>query len=197
MSQADATRREVEDAARHVQRLEGASAPSFQTPRSVVFTPPIPIATSRRVEEQRRLNADGVGPATSHQEVHLDQWIDDYVTGRAPTDARQEQFGGPVIRVELPRFSGRALDWLGWIDLFHFLVHQTSHSAGENLAVLKSRLLGTAVEHLVHGLGGRDGAYQLALCRLKDFFGKRDVMRAAHMQALERIEFLVEPGAFQ
>ena len=58
---------------------------------------------------------------------------------------------------------------------------------GEKLATLKERLKGSAADDQIYGLGGGEDVYQQALRRLNLRFGRRDVMRATHMQALDKI----------
>jgi hypothetical protein len=50
-------------------------------------------------------------------------------------------------------YSGKALDWFEWIDLYRALVHDSGKSAGEKLAILKRHLKGDCLD-LVQGLGG-------------------------------------------
>ncbi|KAI9557306.1 hypothetical protein GHT06_017134 [Daphnia sinensis] len=103
--------------------------------------------------------------------VHApDEWINDY-----------------CIRVDLEVYSGRALDWFEWIDLFHSLVHQTGKTPGEKLAILKRNVKGETAD-LVYGLGGGELSYKESLHRLKGTCGSRAVIRAAHLQALDRVE---------
>jgi hypothetical protein len=64
------------------------------------------------------------------------------------------------------------------------------------LALLKHYLKGECLD-VVYGLGGGESAYKQALVRLKETFGRRDVMRAAHIQAIERLEFKNEPRVFK
>ena len=50
---------------------------------------------------------------------------------------------------------------------------------------------------MVYGLGGGESAYKQALVRLKENYGRRDVMRAAHIAAIERLDLKNEPRAFK
>uniref|UniRef100_A0A5S6Q9W9 Uncharacterized protein n=1 Tax=Trichuris muris TaxID=70415 RepID=A0A5S6Q9W9_TRIMR len=59
-------------------------------------------------------------------------------------------------------------------------------SPGEKLAVLRSSLKGDCRD-LVYGLGGGEDAYKEALRSLKASCGRRDVIRAAHLQDLDRL----------
>lgn len=116
-----------------------------------------------------------------------DDWIETYLSGRKrPTTFSQK--GQPSsLRTELESYSGKAVEWFCWIDLFHALVHQTTKLPGEKQAILKRSLKGECVD-LVYGLGGGEEAYKEALRRLRLDYGRRDVMRAAHLHALERME---------
>ncbi|KAK4007579.1 hypothetical protein OUZ56_012737 [Daphnia magna] len=74
---------------------------------------------------------------------------------------------------------------VSWIDLFRALVHDTANTPGEKLALIKRYLRGNCLD-VIYGLGGRERAYMEALTRLKQTCGRRDVMRAAHLPALDR-----------
>lgn len=127
-----------------------------------------------------------------------DAWIDSYRAGRDQTPkTRAEPENRSSVKIELEVFSGKSLDWFWWVDLFHALVHQSSRSPAEKLAILKRQLQDDAAD-VVYGLVGGEEAYKEALFRLKENFGRRDVMRAAHQQALERLEMPKgDPKAFR
>ncbi|XP_046452741.1 uncharacterized protein LOC124200515 [Daphnia pulex] len=93
-----------------------------------------------------------------------DDWIDDYKAGRRS-----------------------ALEWIAWIHLFKSLLHDSNCSSGEKLAILRRNLQGDC-QDFVYGLGGGEPAYKEVLHHLKQDCGRRDVMRAAHMQAVEKLE---------
>lgn len=57
----------------------------------------------------------------------------------------------------------------------------------EKLAILRRHLQGECAD-VVHGLGGGKVAYIEALTRLKETYGRRNVMRAAILQAMEKLE---------
>lgn len=139
------------------------------------WTRPIPRPQSPLAEETLR---DLEAP---------DAWIDRYCTGQEPSVTYATDGRGSSVRTELDVYSGRSLDWFEWIGLFHALVHCTNKSPGEKLALLKKSLRGDTAD-MVYGLGGGTAAYRDALRRLKENCGSRAVMRAAHLQALDRIE---------
>lgn len=153
--------------------------------------PPRTRMATQWVEGQRKLNALPL-PKTmqeSYVQQAPDGWIDQFLSGREIPSMPVLTAQPSAVRVELPAFSGRALDWFGWIDLFYALVHQTSKYPAEKLAILKERVRNSPAEDLVYGLGGGEAAYKEALRRMKQRFGRRDVIRAAHLQALEKMEF--------
>uniref|UniRef100_A0A5S6R0D0 Uncharacterized protein n=1 Tax=Trichuris muris TaxID=70415 RepID=A0A5S6R0D0_TRIMR len=84
-------------------------------------------------------------------------------------------------------YDGTASNWFGWIDLFKALIHDTAMSPGEKLAVLHSSLTGDCRD-LVYPLGGGEEAYKEALRCPKASCGRRDVIRAAHLQALDKLD---------
>lgn len=177
-------------------RVPSVRAPSLtgNGPRDT-FDNPMTLRWLTQQREWSRQPCEAV-PDLILSEEGPDAWIDRYITGRENPVVHSSSHHSSV-KIELPSFSCRALDWFGWVDLFHALVHITPKSAGERLAILKEKLRGTPAEDLVYGLGGGEMAYKEALNRLKHKYGRRDVMRAAHMQALERMEFPKgDPAAF-
>ncbi|EFX65163.1 LOW QUALITY PROTEIN: hypothetical protein DAPPUDRAFT_265126 [Daphnia pulex] len=80
--------------------------------------------------------------------------------------------------------------------LYRALVHDSGKSAGEKLAILKRHLKGDCLD-LVQGLGGGEPAYIEALVRLKQSCGRRDVMRAATLQAIDKVELKNDPAIFK
>ena len=115
-----------------------------------------------------------------------DDWIDAYVQGKESRDSWNQYSSHGSIKADLEPYSGMSVDWLNWIDIFNSLVHQISMSPGEKLAILKTKLRGDCLD-LVTGLGGGERAYKEALNRLKENYGNRGVIRAAHLQALEKL----------
>ena len=124
-----------------------------------------------------------------------DDWIDLYSAGLL-LPVHSEFSSRSAVSAKLDVFHGKALEWFAWIDLFHALVHDTPKTAGEKLALLKHYLKGECLD-VVYGLGGGESAYKQALVRLKEAYGRRDVMRAAHIAAIERLEFKNEPRVFK
>lgn len=70
----------------------------------------------------------------------LDAWIDLYRDGRLPPLQRSSTGARATIKVDLGDFSGQALHWFNWIDLFKVLVHDSDRAAAEKLAILKCHL---------------------------------------------------------
>lgn len=70
------------------------------------------------------------------------------------------------------------------MDLFRALDHNTGKAPGEKLAILNKG----ECANIVYSLGGGEEAYGEALVRLNETYGRRDVMRAAHLQALDKLE---------
>ncbi|XP_057377375.1 uncharacterized protein LOC130698707 [Daphnia carinata] len=139
----------------------------------------------------------GIEGEAQLQDEAPDDWIDMYSVGRLRPATRTEAGSHSSVRAELPDFSGRSLEWFAWVDLFRALVHDTSKAAGEKFAILKRHLRGDCLD-VVYGLGGGEAAYIQALVRLKANFGRRDVMRAAHLQALDKLEIQKnDPASFK
>ncbi|XP_057380651.2 uncharacterized protein LOC130703047 [Daphnia carinata] len=157
-----------------------------------------PIPTSRphaagkeNVIPKRIVNV----PWVSDRSNAPDDWIDQYSNGRLPPESSQHHFRSSVS-AELEVYHGRALHWFAWIDVFKALVHDTPRSPGEKIALLKRYLRGDCLD-VIYGLGGGEEAYIEALVRLKQTCGRRDVMRAAHIQAIDRLELKLDPRTFK
>jgi hypothetical protein len=118
-----------------------------------------------------------------------------YSAGRLPPSFAAHSTRSSVS-AELDPFDGKALEWFTWINLFRALVHDTPKSPGEKLALLKKLLRGDCLDQ-VYGLGGGESAYIEALVRFKQTYGRRDVMRAAHHQAIKRLEPKQDPTSFK
>lgn len=128
-----------------------------------------------------------VHPRSSRTTTAPDDWIEEYCQGKEKQLVPSGDNRYSSVRVDLDVYSGRTLDWFEWISLFHALVHRTGKSPGEKLAILKRSVRGETAD-MVYGLGGGEEAYKDALLRLKTTCGSRAVMRAAHLQALDRID---------
>lgn len=134
-------------------------------------------------------------PALRTEPVAPDDWIDQYSLGELQPVIQPSGYRSSVS-ADLEVFGGNALDWFSWIDVFKALVHDTPKSPGEKLALLKRYSRGDCLD-VIYGLGGGESAYVEALVRLKQTFGRRDVMRAAHIQAMEKIELKQDPSTFK
>ena len=115
-----------------------------------------------------------------------DAWIDVYLAGKEQPHG-QEKGGKSSVTVQLEVYSGRALDWFAWISMWFALVHITRKTASEKLAILKNYLKGDLAD-IVYGHGGGESGYKEALQRLRSTCGNRTVIRAAHLQALDRMD---------
>jgi hypothetical protein len=147
------------------------------------------LARQRRINNISNLNNNN-----NNQETP-DDWIDQYSAGLLPPISNKLS-ARSAVSAELASFQGKALEWFEWIDLFRALVHDTPKSPGEKLALLKRYLKDECLD-VVYGLGGGETAYIQALVRLKETYGRGDVMRAAHLQALDRLELKGEAGLFK
>ncbi|XP_057366947.1 uncharacterized protein LOC130687793 [Daphnia carinata] len=185
----DGTDLEMEQAERDLQRLilevdDGASSRSA----SRGFKDIVGWCDNQR----RWISPEADGRADSLP----DEWIDLYSSGRLLPIHDQNLGSRSSVRADLELYYGKALDWFCWIDLFRALVHDSNKSAGEKLALLKRHLRGDCAD-IVHGLGGGEAAYIEALTRLKQTCGRRDVMRAAHLQAIDKLELKHDPSNFK
>lgn len=166
----EATKKEKEEAKQAFHALRMEEDGFDEDPSSDLSS--VPLITSPR--ESTRVHAP-------------DDWIDEYCSGKEKPLVITGDHRHSSVRVDLEIYSGRAVDWFEWIEFFHALVHRTSKSPGEKLAILRRNVRGETAD-IVYGLGGGQGAYKDALRRLKTTCGSRSVMRAAHLQALDRVE---------
>ncbi|KZS07326.1 Uncharacterized protein APZ42_028974 [Daphnia magna] len=126
-----------------------------------------------------------------------DGWIDLYREGGLQLPQWINHGSRSTNKAELVDFHGQALEWFTWIDMFRDLVHDTTRAVAVKLAILKRYLRGECAG-IVHGLGGGETAYLEALTRLKETYGKRDVMRAALILALDKLEMgKQDPNSFR
>ena len=107
-----------------------------------------------------------------------DDWIDLY-SGWLLLSVHKKFSFRSTVSPRLDVFHGKALEWFDWIYLFRALVHNTPKSTGEKLLLLKRHLKGECLD-IVYNLGGGESAYKQVLVRLKENYGRRDVMRASH-----------------
>jgi len=116
-----------------------------------------------------------------------DDWIDEYVNGHGQQQVWKRS-GISSVSVSLPIYQGEILLYFAFLDMFHSLVHCSDISPAEKLALFKSHLRGQSLDAVKHLSGGED-AYKEALRRFKRTCGRKDVMRLAHMMAVDRLEF--------
>ena len=117
-----------------------------------------------------------------------DEWIDLYVSGQlAPYCRGDDEDPDDSLQTDLTPFSGRALEWFGWIELFRALVHDTGMAPAEKLAVLKLSLP-REFRDSIYSFGSGEEAYKATLSHLKQNYGRRDVIRAANRLALDQLE---------
>ena len=114
-----------------------------------------------------------------------DDWIQRYLDGvEEPLESHLT--GCQSLKSPLPEpFTGIALHWFNWAETFYSSVHHTRKPISEKLTLLKKSLAGSC-SHYVMGAG--ESAYREGLKRLRDEFGKRDVMRAALCEALKNVQ---------
>ena len=187
-----ARRQSVVDAQEEVNRTQAqAKAAADNLRRLQIEEDDIQILSdpvARWCQDQQRFNASQRFGRPVREEKTPDDWIDLYRDGVLRPNTWVEPGPRSSVTASLEPFSGKALDWFSWIDLFRALVHDTSKAPGEKLAILKRNLKGECLD-VVYGLGGGEPAYIEALSRLKQSFCRRDVMRSAHVLALNKLDF--------
>ncbi len=123
------------------------------------------------INEWRRKSLIKPRSREPEDEGEPDGWIDRYCSGlEDPTWFYSHK--APSLKSELPVFSGKALDWFWWIDLYRSMVHDQRILAGEKLAILKSRLSVVQLD-IVQGLEGEEPAYKAALSQASSWTPRR------------------------
>ena len=159
-----------------------------QQPQVPAQQPQIPVLPIGLADHwryyQRTLNSL---PPVLKEDPSPDNWIDMYCAGLERPFVRVENDKNSSIKATLRVYHGEALRWFEWIAMFHSLVHQTGKCPAEKLAILTSHL-SDECRVIIYGCGGDEESYKIALQRLKQTYGRRDVMRAIHFQALDNLE---------
>jgi len=191
----------LRDAEKRVRDLEMAEQldESQSTSSESLVVPPVRSPTAQQyLLTQRQLNTGTTSkpkkvhhqpPFSSAVDTLPDDWIDAYIKGKGAKVSRSSSASQPNFRVDLPVFPATYLDWFWWIDLFYSLVHNTAADPSEKLAILKEKLKDTDAKNLIYGLGGGEDYYKEGLRRLKDCYGNRKIIRSAHVQVLEAMDF--------
>ena len=111
---------------------------------------------------------------SSHPPVSLS--MASQVTHAANTTVR-------LPRLDLPTFSGNALEWQPFWDCFDAAVHSNTTISGiQKLNYLRSLLRGEAAQ-VVAGFSLTNDHYEPSLALLKERYGDQGKFVAAHMQA--------------
>ena len=128
-------------------------------------------------------------PKAPVEETSPDSWIDDYVLkGTEPKAPVGRDRSSSSVKHTLSVFSGKSIHWFTYIDEIRTWIHETNKSPGEKLSLVKASLRGNALLS-VEGYGADESAYKFALTTLKQQFGRRDVMKLAHLSELESLSY--------
>ncbi|KAI9565123.1 hypothetical protein GHT06_008892 [Daphnia sinensis] len=147
-------------------------------PASVIVETPEESARRQALQTAEQLLRDA--------RAELEEAEQDFVDLGEKPNVR-EKGDKPSVTIQLEVYSGRALDWFAWISMWYALVHITSKTPSKKLAILKNFLKGDLAD-IVHGHGGGESGYKEALQLLRSTCGNQTVIRAAHLQALDRTE---------
>lgn len=148
--------KEIEDEYLRERMGEATSVISNQIHQQVVTPSRTP---STHVSSQHSHNSHIVVP--DYQLSVLD-WIEDYTAGRRAGEPITREAGCKTsVKTDLGPYSGSALEWFAWIDLFKSIVHDSNCSPGEKLAILRRNLQGDC-QDIVYGLGGGEPTYKEA-----------------------------------
>ena len=104
-----------------------------------------------------------------------------------------------VPQIQLPKFSGKAIEWPQWISLFKTLIHeQRSLSNSEKLAHLQSSVTGVA-KQAVEGMLFDGELYPVALQTLKERFGREGDIVNANLSSIFSIPPMkeIDPPALE
>ncbi|XP_064627810.1 uncharacterized protein LOC135487695 [Lineus longissimus] len=166
-------------------------------PLSLSSTPSIgvPLASPSSIRSGVRLSA---GVALD-PEPTFDRWIDELVEFQErvlPGGVSGEltiasalyriEAGRDIPTLKIKSFSGKAIDYVDFIDSFKLHIHEKPHLKDDaRLAQLRMHLSGDA-ERLIAGLGCAGVMYATALKQLKDQFGARSVVARAFIDRIAR-----------
>lgn len=105
-------------------------------------------------------------------------WIYEITNCQQDASPADHAMGGnhnrSVPQIQLPKFSGKAIEWPQWIGLFKTLIHdQRGLSNSEKLAHLQSSVTGPA-KQAVEGMLFDAQLYPVALQTLMDRFGREE-----------------------
>ena len=104
-----------------------------------------------------------------------------------------------VPQIQLPKFSGKAIEWPQWIGLFKTLIHdQRGLSNSEKLAHLQSSVTGLA-KQAVEGMLFDAQLYPVALQTLMDRFGREEDVVSSNLSAVFNVPPMkdIDPPALQ
>jgi len=187
---ADAQRRRLEETEKALRDLNTRPATTGEHLHDFTDQPFIHPKVEDWLEDPEHLSAP---PPLSEEDEAPDEWIDRYIAGRE-RPVRWDPTRPYSSSAHPGDFSGTALEWFTFADLFNALIHRSPRSVAEKLAALKRCLKGECT-HLVIGAG--EAAYKEGLRRLKAEYGDRSVMRVAHMQEIESTDLSSNPAVFK
>ena len=104
------------------------------------------------------------------------------------SDKINDDFGKSVLnarlpKLELPKFSGKVIEFQSFYDKFNALVHETNLPNVTKFTYLTSSLLGEAMQ-CVKGLSVTDESYLIARKILEERYLRKDRMIFLHIQKL-------------
>ena len=153
-----------------------------------------PVDSSKYAQEHQPVYAKFIDPHEK-QAASIDSWIDELIPGVETTQqysrTSSDRLTEAIIKieserdlpaVELPMFSGAALEWPRFIEQFHVQVHsRPGISDTRKMNLLQSHLKGDA-SMMVKGLGYSGHNYAQALQALRHAFGHRVRVAAAYLK---------------
>ena len=124
-------------------------------------------------------------------------WIYEVVRDVGSADRAAGGNHRSVPQIQLPKFSGKAIEWPQWIGLFKTMIHDhRSLSNSEKLAHLQSSVTGIA-KQAVEGMLFDGDLYPAALQTLVERFGREGDIVNANLSAVFRIPPMkeIDPSA--
>ena len=174
------------------------SSPAFpeaeQMPPSAVRAPPaaeelpsralpVEMATDMSTSVSRNTPA----AAEPIRTTSTTSWINEAAINARSGGAADHTASGArrsVPQIQLPKFSGKPIEWPQWVGLFKTLIHdQQELSDAEKLAHLQSSVTGVAKQS-VEGMLFDGSLYPIALKTLMEKFGREDDIVRANLAAV-------------
>lgn len=170
-----------------LQVLQTDRPPSAASSDTQTETLPTPPQSPDHQEDTHHDVTEHVSSQGTHNQPQRLHSMSD-VPNASSTEPREPHYGTNsavrLPRLDLPTFSGDALEWQSFWDGFDAAVNSNQAiSSVQKLNYLRSQLQGDA-SHVIAGFSLTNASYEHSVTLLKDRYGQPQKLITAHMQAL-------------